>query len=421
MIDIVLLKALSNKKHFTATYKSLPQDMLDPVTNKILYLYGLYFIAYPDHEDINHDALMSFMDFKVRDATKRDEMRAVLENVQNTYIPPEVVENTQNQIEELAFSGKLGAILTKYNAGEDIDLTYEVSVLATQTRERMSVLGSKKWADGDILQYLEEDADDSGLQFTTFDILHDNLKGLHSGHNVAVVAPTDKGKTSLLCRLAVDFANQAKDIGEYRDSCILYLVNEGLAETITPRIYCTACSCTRDKALELARAGVLVKEYEKIVGKRDAIRLVNIHGMNVSQVAKIIEAHKPYMVITDMTGRIRANGNSKGMNELQELEEVWNSLRELSAMLRFIHIGTIQVSAEGMGQLYPPLTAMQWSKVGIQTTLDLCIMVGALQDPEAGMEDIRGISTPKNKLSRSGKRAENKFEVVFEPELNKWR
>jgi hypothetical protein len=171
----------------------------------------------------------------------------------------------------------------------------------------------------------------------------------------------------------------------------------------------------------MAREGKLVPAYEKIVGKRDAIRLVNIHGMNVSQVAKIIEAHKPYMVITDMTGRIRANGNSKGMNELQELEEVWNSMRELSAMLKFIHIGTIQVSAEGMDQLYPPLTAMQWSKVGIQTTLDLCIMVGAHQNPEQGLEDLRGISTPKNKLSRSGKRAENKFEVVFNPELNQWR
>ena len=41
MIDIVLLKALSSKKHFTATYKNLPQEMLDPVTNRILYLYGL--------------------------------------------------------------------------------------------------------------------------------------------------------------------------------------------------------------------------------------------------------------------------------------------------------------------------------------------------------------------------------------------
>lgn len=421
MIDIVLLKSLSSKKHYTATAKHIPTEMLDPLTGKILTYYGMYFNTYPEHEEINYDALLAFIDFKVRDVTKRNEIKSVLENVHNTDIPPEVLENTQNQIEELAFSGKLGAMLSSYNQGDDIDLTYEVAVLATQTRERMSVLGSKKWADADILEYLEADADDSGLQFKTFDILYDSLKGLHSGHNVAVVAPTDKGKTSLLCRLAVDFANQAKDIEEYKDSCILYLVNEGLAETITPRLYCTACACTRDEALTKARAGTLVGEYTKVVGKRDAIRLVNIHGMNVSQVAKIIEAHKPYMVITDMTGRIRANGNSKGMNELQELEEVWNSMRELSAMLKFIHIGTIQVSAEGMDNLYPPLTAMQWSKVGIQTTLDLCIMVGALQNPEAGMEDIRGISTPKNKLSRSGKRAENKFEVVFSPELNQWR
>lgn len=113
----------------------------------------------------------------------------------------------------------------------------------------MEILSNKKWASDDILQYLEADADDSGLQFDTFDILKQNLKGLHAGHNIAVVAPTDKGKTSLLCRIAVDMAKQAKNIDEYKDSCILYLVNEGLAETITPRIYCTALAVTRDKAL----------------------------------------------------------------------------------------------------------------------------------------------------------------------------
>ena len=149
------------------------------------------------------------------------------------------------------------------------------------------------------------------------------------------------------------------------------------------------------------------------------IRLVNIHGMNVAQVARVIEAHKPFMVITDMTGRIRANSSKGDSNEVRELEEVWNSMRELSAKLRFIHIGTAQISAEGMNELYPPVTALQWSKVGIQTTLDLIIMLGAINTE--GFQNTRGISTPKNKLIRQGAREDNKFEVVFDPELNLWQ
>lgn len=417
MQDLIILKALSNKKHFMGVYNSIPKDMLDPLSNEVLKLYDRYFIQYA-HDSIDYNVLSTWVLLNHHDSARRGQLLRVINTIQQTNIDPEVLENVSNQIEELAFSGKLGNLLSKYNAGEDIDLTYEVELLAKKTRERMEILSNKKWASEDILQYLEADADDSGLQFDTFDILKQNLKGLHAGHNIAVVAPTDKGKTSLLCRIAVDMAKQAKNIDEYKDSCILYLVNEGLAETITPRIYCTALAVTRDKALQMARQGTITKAYEQVVGRRDCIRLVNIHGMNVAQVAKIIEAHKPYLVITDMTGRIRSN-RSKGINELQELEDVWNSMRELSAIHKFIHIGTIQVSAEGMNNLFPPLTAMQWSKVGIQTTLDLCIMIGAVTDDES-MVDMRGVSTPKNKLARSGKRADNRFTVHFEPELNIW-
>ena len=417
MQDLIILKALSNKKHYMGVYNSIPKDMLDPLSNEVLKLYDRYFMQY-GYDSIDYNVLSTWLQINPSYSGRREELLRVISTIQATDVAPEVLENVSNQIEELAFSGKLGNLLSKYNAGEDIDLTYEVELLAKKTRERMEILSNKKWASDDILQYLEADADDSGLQFDTFDILKQNLKGLHAGHNIAVVAPTDKGKTSLLCRIAVDMAKQAKNIDEYKDSCILYLVNEGLAETITPRIYCTALAVTRDKALQMARQGTITKAYEQVVGRRDCIRLVNIHGMNVAQVAKIIEAHKPYLVITDMTGRIRSN-RSKGINELQELEDVWNSMRELSAIHKFIHIGTIQVSAEGMNNLFPPLTAMQWSKVGIQTTLDLCIMIGAVTDDES-MVDMRGVSTPKNKLARSGKRADNRFTVHFEPELNIW-
>lgn len=417
MQDLIILKALSNKKHFMGVYNSIPKDMLDPLSNEVLKLYDRYFMQY-GYDRIDYNVLSTWLQINPSYSGRREQLLRVISTIQATDVAPEVLENVSNQIEELAFSGKLGNLLSKYNAGEDIDLTYEVELLAKKTRERMEILSNKKWASDDILQYLEADADDSGLQFDTFDILKQNLKGLHAGHNIAVVAPTDKGKTSLLCRIAVDMAKQAKNIDEYKDSCILYLVNEGLAETITPRIYCTALAVTRDKALQMARQGTITEAYEQVVGRRDCIRLVNIHGMNVAQVAKIIEAHKPYLVITDMTGRIRSN-RSKGINELQELEDVWNSMRELSAIHKFIHIGTIQVSAEGMNNLFPPLTAMQWSKVGIQTTLDLCIMIGAVTDDES-MLDMRGVSTPKNKLARSGKRADNRFTVHFEPELNIW-
>ena len=141
--------------------------------------------------------------------------------------------------------------------------------------------------------------------------------------------------------------------------------------------------------------------------------------MSVSQVARVIEQHNPFLVITDMTGRIKAN--TAGVStDIKQLEDIWDDFRGLAAIHKFIHIGTAQISAEGMDTLYPPLTAVQNSKVGIQTTWDLAIFIGALQTVTPETELLRGISTPKNKLARSGKRSLLKTETYFQPEKNIW-
>lgn len=93
-------------------------------------------------------------------------------------------------------------------------------------------------------------------------------------------------------------------------------------------------------------------------------------------------------------------------------------MREMAAIYDFLHIGTVQVSAEGFDMMFPPLSAMQNSKTGIQTTLDLAIFMGAVN--AENMDFIRGISTPKNKCASTGVKGKNQFEVLFDPEINLW-
>lgn len=417
MLEKYLLHALSRRDKYRALIGAVPRDMLDQHTVNMLDWFGVYFSTNSDQEYIDYGALSTLIKLRASlDETQHAVVNALINQLKES-VDPNLVASTVNQLEELSFAGKAGALLSSYNNGNEVDITFELARLSQETRRRIDTSAGAKWADGDILKYIEDDADDSGIQLTTFPLLQATLKGLRGGHNICVSAPTDKGKSSLLIRMLVDFAAQAKTM--YPDQPALYLVNEGTAETLTPRVYQTACGLTRDKMLEMARAGTLVPAYEKVVGRRDAIRLVNIHGQNTAQVSRIIEAHNPYLVITDMTGRIRSSSNSGGMNDVAQLEEAWNTMRELAAIQNFIHIGTTQVSSEGMDMLYPPLSAMQNSKVGIQTTLDLCIMMGALNNPEVA--DLRGISTPKNKLARTGKRSQNQLEIYFTPEVNQWQ
>lgn len=420
--DFNVLRALSTRARFSSLYRSLPAEILDANTTAILGWFDLYFKTYEDHQLIEPPSLMTLI--RLRMPNQPEAMR-VFENVITRLDEPideTTLRVTVETIETLRMSGEAAAKIQAFQRGEEVDLVQELRSLVHTTQSRIERTSAAKWADADPLEYILAEADDSGLQFTLFPQLAEGLKGLRPGKNVAVAMPTDSGKTSLLCQIAVMAAEQAKrmqDVAWIGDRPLLYLVNEGTAEGITPRIYQTALHVQFNELVQLAKQGQLVPQYEAVVGRRDAIRMVNIHGLSLGQVYRIIEAHNPYMVISDMTGRIRAASNREGgKNDVSQVEEVWNAMRENAAILNFVHLGTVQVSAEGFDQLYPPLSALQDSKVGIQTTLDLCIMGGRMN--AASMEAIRGISTPKNKLARSGKKSLLQFEAVFDPTRNLW-
>lgn len=407
------------RTRFLSLHRVVPRDMLSSETNLMLDVFEDYFKTYPDDDMIDLDALTSLV--SLRQGISRETvilLNGVIKQLGKD-VPEHVLTETANRLETLAFSGRANLLLQRYANGEEVDLTHELLVLSQTTRKRIELTSQSKWADGDVWEYIQRDADDSGYKFDIFPKISENLKGLNGGDNVCIAAPTDKGKTSLLCNVAVSFARQEWLLRGEQSRPVLYLVNEGLAERITPRVYQTALHCTRDELWEKGRNGTITKEYEAIVGRRDMIRLVNVHGMNISQIVRVIEQHNPFLVITDMTGRILAQGVS-GANDTALLEQVWNDMRSLAAIHNFIHVGTAQISAEGMDNLFPPLTAIQNSKVGIQTTWDLAVYVGALQTTDAGLEFLRGISTPKNKLARSGKPVNTKVEVILNPHLNTW-
>lgn len=418
-LDLNILRALSKRDRFNALHGAVPAEMLDDSTGSMLKWMGLYFKEHPDHLMIEPSALMTLM--RLRGKLGEDQTR-VMEAICERLAQPldqTVLDSTVQTLEELRLSGESAAIIQRYNDGEEIDLAFELAQLTRRTMERVQRQSGAKWADEDPLVYLMEDADDSGLQWEWLPMMHATMKGLRVGDNIGTAAPTNAGKSSFFCRGAVEFAHQV-----YRDNLfpgrpLLYLVNEGTDKRITNRLFQSAVRKSFPETLRMAQQGALLPAFCDYVGRRDAIRVANIHGMNTAQISRIIDAHEPWMVITDMTGRIRANGNAGGMNDVSQVEDVWNTMREFAAIQEFIHWGSVQVSAEGFDMLYPPISALQNSKTGIQTTLDMLIMIGMVRNQEA-LKMVRGLSTPKSKFARAGHDDEQKFEVVFNKHENMW-
>lgn len=420
-MDVNILSAMMDRRRFQNLRHAIPEQMISPETTGMLRWFQAYWSAYPEDQTLNVDNLVSLIRLRAQGQDSNTVgLTLALADALRKPVPEAVIRGINAQLIELDCAGKAGAVLSRYNNGEDVDLSFELMMLARTARNSLADGDKPQWESCPIHEYLEDDTDDGGIILDAIPELGRNIKGLRGGDNIAVAAPTDKGKTSFLCRIAVNSAAQAKQQPDIAGRPLLYLVNEGKGSRIVTRLYQTATRLPRSKMVELARERKLEPLYTAVVGALDAIRVVPIHGKNISQVMRIIEQHKPYAVISDMTGRIRAMSNKTGgMNDIGQLEEVWDGMRELAAIYDFWHLGTIQVSQEGFNMLYPPLSAMQNSKTGIQTTLDLAIMMGALSAPEAAY--LRGISTPKNKLARSGCPSENKVQVIFEPEVNEWQ
>lgn len=428
MLDKNLLHALKERKRFNTLEYAVPTEMFTQDTVNMIKWFKRYFKRYTEHDQIDIDTLETFIKLEGK---LSDDQHVIIKSLLRGLRDPvseDVIRATISQLNELRFAGEAEMLIKRYNDGAEIDLLTELMTLSQVSKQRIETQDKAMWEDSDIWELIQDDADDSGYKLSCLPAeIHDNLKGLNVGDNVCVALPTDKGKTSLLCRIAECLAEQHKQFvadgtePEFRP--ILYLVNEGMAKRLTPRVYQTVLKMNRE---ELNRVGLtggsakITEMYNKIVGRRDAIRLVDIHGMSIGQVARIIEAHNPFCVISDMTGRIKAP-SAQGANDVAQLEQVWDAMRQLAAIHQFIHIGTAQISVEGMDTMFPPLTALQNSKTGIQTTLDLAIFGGAWLNPQSDHDALtRGLSTPKNKLVKSGCKSLNKVEVQVDFEKNLW-
>ena len=421
-LDIHLLQALKDRKRYDSLHSYIPKESYDVKTITMLQWFGLYFKTYPNAQAIEPDALFSMIKLKGNLTQEQAMLYGQLVNRLREDVQPEIINNTIDMIEDLRCSAQIKSILSRYDANEEVDVVTEIALITETTKQRKKSVSQSAWADGDVMDYITAMSDDFGYPFDWLTDQHNEaLRVAVQGDNIAISMATDKGKTSLLCRAAVKIAQEHKrrlvDGREQLFRPVLFLINEGTAEKITPRIYQTALQLDLEGLLKLGGKGIN-DSYLRTMGRRDAIRLVNIHGLSTAQVYRIIEAHNPFCVITDMTGRIKAP-QAQGANDTQQLEIVWDTFRQFAAMSNFFHIGTVQISAEGFGLPYPPLSALQGSKTGIQTTLDLGIYVGYNDDdPEKSL--WRFIGTPKNKLAKSGKKSNVQAPIVFNPHTNTW-
>lgn len=412
-MDSLIVSAMTNRKVHDRLRKAIPGSMLAPDTNSMLSWVALYYNTYPDDVELSWKTFGTMLGLRGGHLTPEElaTMRLLMKQVQD--VPKTDTESTVRMLAELAYSGEVAALNQRYQDGDEVDLMTELKALGRKYGDTVKTQDALlQWESRNVDEILEANDEQGGLKINCLPLLAERVRGLRGGDCVGVAAPVDAGKTSMLSVLAVDFAEQMQAQPEvYGKRPILWLVNESLASRTIPRIYQAATGLTLAQIKELHQAGKFAEKYLQKVGAWDRIRVKDAHSMTMTQMATLVEEMKPAVVIVDMMANVKG-GTAE--SEHQNLEAKWQFARELGCEFDTIMIGTMQLSAEGYDMLFPPLTAMKQSKIGVQGALDLALFMGRL-DPQAKPEyaDIRGISTPKNKLAVSGKPSNSQFEVTF--------
>lgn len=405
MIDLTLLRILKHREDYYRVRGRIPDNTLDPQTLIIIKDYGKYFDKFPEHQSVDFDVFLPL--FRAWHSGLKDEKKQALEIVLDK-ARANVTEDARHEVMRSMLELRLATtVANKVAAFEEGELPNLFHQIAQSIDEYKADAGIKdvRFIDTDIDTLLLEDNDNTGIKWR-LDVLNNSMRPLRGGDFGIIAGRPDKGKTTFISSEITYMAPQLQE-----DRNILWLNNEGPGKRIIPRIYQSALGCTKTKLVELSQRGVASLAYSKLMGRKDRIRVVDIHGMDNFAVEQIIEANNAGIVIYDMIDNIRGFGDQARTD--QALEKMYQWGREIAVKYDAIGLATSQISADGDGMQFPTMSMLKDSKTGKQGACDFQLMIGSSNDP--GYSNVRWLSLPKNKLRHDGGPSDPRATVKYEP------
>lgn len=408
-IDTVILAVLRERATFEKMYSSLPVYALDEKTGLILKDFEDYFKQFESHEVIYPDVFKT-MFFSFNHPTMDGEVKTyydkLLSNVLTAHVDDDTRKGLTKRILELDFATRVGNIVKKYDAGEDIDVSRAVEEANETLRIQLDKKVSIPWIQDSIYDLLDLEEQTHGLRWRLSGI-NESMRPLRAGDFGIVAARPDAGKTSFLTSELTFMAKQLPD-----DKHVVWLNNESVGQRIVTRLYQSALDASISELKKYKDAGSIEDLYVEQVGAVDKIRVLDIHDCWNYEVSDILQELNPGLVVFDMIDNVRFGGLAAGSRTDQALEAMYQWARVLGVRINCPILATSQVSAEGDGLAYPLMHMLKDSKTGKQGAADFILMLGRQNDPM--YEASRHISLPKNKLVIESGPKDPRCEVLFD-------
>ena len=411
-----MLRVLAERQYYNEFSRiAMRPDVVSDDVRDCVAMFGMYFTRNTLINTIHYVEIVRWMEVflkpKTQEGKDKHQLRCLLlNNVFKDAITEKMIEETRKQLCDLCYIEDASSIILQFNNG----------MLETDIMEAMEEV-AMKYADlsrsthlspirKDLKTILMEQDDEKGLTLP-IEGLNNTVAPLKAGDFIVVGAQNNTGKTAFAVQCAVHFAKQLPP-----NAKILYLNNEGIGDHIILRSRQIALQLGKYALEDAFKGGFdIEKMYHKQVnGDSFKIEVIDIHGINVSQVQSLMRHHKPDVIIYDMLDAVHGFGG--GGMDTDRYGQLYKWARASCANPEHQHIGfaLTQVSHDGEGECYVPKHALEFSKVVKQAQADVLIMIGAKEE----QPNIRYVWTPRCKRTRRGAtESGSKFICGYDPDV----
>jgi len=397
-IDLALLRVIKYKEQYDKVARYIPMGAINKRTKLVAKDIGRYFEENDSETEINFNSFRSLFFTSYHRKLNDDDTtfyNAILTKMESD-VPDGVRNSLINQLLELEFATDLGNLVDEYQAGDEVDIVSEVTHITKKLDEQMVRANSFEYADLDDSSV--EENDDVGLKWCLPE-LNERYRNIQGGDQTIVCARPGLGKTTFLT------CNNVSMVADMKDTdIIVWFNNESRRQRIMKRQMQSALRKTNDELSAMQIAGTLNEEYIKVMGRKDRVRVYDIHGKNNLFLGDILESILKEgltigAIVIDMLDNVKFP-TRRELREDQRLEEMYKWFRELGVEYNCPTFPTSQVSNEGAGMMYPLQGMLKDSKTGKQGACDNILMIG--WDEDTTNPNARGISMPKTKTLRAG-------------------
>lgn len=215
------------------------------------------------------------------------------------------------------------------------------------------------------------------------------------------------GKTTMLASEVTYMAEQMGD-----DDIALWFNNEQGGDRVMRRIQQAALGMSES---EIVSNPVLAKQAWDDLGIAGKIKFYDKGLMYSRDVERMCKKYKPKLIVIDQLWKIHGFEKWSGENMASKIGLLFNWGREIAKEYNCPVITVHQADATAHGQKYVEMDALHQSKIAVQGEMDALCTIG--RPLEAGQENIRGLYTPKNKLT--GKE-DFKAEVIIDTAIARY-